>query len=195
MKTVYLIRHGEIPRYSPRRFIGRSDLALTDHGREQIRALPEKLPAGKIGAIYCSPLLRCRESAEILCSCIGGVPEIIEDLAEIHLGDWEGLTVAEVQKRYPGSYEERGRELSNFRPPGGESFGDLLARTKRGFKKILEGNAACVAVVAHAGVNRVLLCDILGMPIENMFRLEQEFACINTLHFEQGLFRLAGMNG
>jgi probable phosphoglycerate mutase len=195
MTTIYLIRHGEIPRHSPRRFIGRSDFALTDHGRQQIRDLPEKLLTEKIEKIYCSPLLRCRESAEILGSYSGGVIEIIKDLAEIDLGAWEGLTVAEVQQRYPGSYQARGLNLSTFRPPGGESFSDLLERTRIVFKKIAETNTASVAVVAHAGVNRVLLCDILGMPLENMFRLEQNFACINTIHFEKGAFCLARMNG
>ncbi|KAF5033768.1 Histidine phosphatase superfamily [anaerobic digester metagenome] len=51
-----------------------------------------------------------------------------------------------------------------------------------------------LAIVAHGGVNRVLLCRILGMPLENLFRLEQHYACINVLHAGDGGFRVAAMN-
>ena len=119
MKTVYLIRHGEIEGESPRRFIGSTDLLLTPRGREQIAALGSLLLPHNIERIVCSPLSRCQESGEILAASLGATIETEQKFSEIHLGDWEGLTVAEVKSRFPGEYESRGTNLPGYRPPGG----------------------------------------------------------------------------
>lgn len=194
MTTIYLIRHGEISSSSPRRYIGSTDLRLTARGRDQAVRLGAYLASRSIGKIVCSPLARCRESAAILGSYIGCEPEIVPDLAEIDLGCWEGLTVQEVQQRYPGSYEERGRDLEGFRPPGGESFVDLLSRVWPAFTSIVAPASDSLAVVSHAGVNRVLLCHLLGMPLGNLFRLGQGYGCHNILHGDRGDYWVERIN-
>ena len=182
MTTIYLIRHGEIAAAAPRRFVGRLDLAMTEKGHRQMRGLARWLAFSQAAAspspffqrVVCSPLDRCRQGADILCSRLGGAPEVIEELAEIDLGAWEGLTAAEVRDRLPGAWEARGRDLAGYRPKGGESFGDLMRRVWPVLARIAgDGDAGRVAVVAHAGVNRVLLCRLLGMDLANLFRLEQ----------------------
>ena len=142
----------------------------------------------------CSPLSRCVESAGIVGAALGLLPETVWDLREISLGSWERLSVDEVCERFPGGYEARGRDLAGFRPPGGESFGDLLSRTWPVFELAATKGDAPVAMVAHAGVNRVILCRILGMPLENLFRLEQDYACINILHAGENAYRVVAMN-
>lgn len=184
MNTIYLIRHGEIVgRSKDHRFIGRMDLPLSDLGREQMRRLAGHPVLQGVDKVLTSPLLRCTESATILTAHLKcTATEVIPDLAEIDLGEWEGLTVDEVKNRFPGQYEARGGNLADFRPENGESFADLQSRCW----PILERAAACackdVAIVAHAGVNRVLLCKILDIPLGDLFRLQQEFGCCNIIN-------------
>ena len=194
MSGIYLIRHGEIIQSSPRRFVGKTDLPLTEHGREQIVGVAGQLAGRGVGRLLCSPLSRCVESAGIIGAALGVVPETVPDLREIALGAWEGLSVDEVRERFPGRYEARGRNLAGFRPPGGESFADVQRRAWPAFETATAEMDEPLAIVAHGGVNRVLLCRILGMPLENLFRLEQHYACINILHAGSDEFRVAVMN-
>jgi probable phosphoglycerate mutase len=185
LSEIYLIRHGEITQSSPRRFVGQSDLPLTDRGREQMRQVAGYLVDRGVRRVLCSPLSRCVESAGILGSALGLEPEVAPNLREIGLGAWEGLTVEEVRQRFPGDYEVRGRDLAGFRPAGGESFADLQRRAWAAFEAVADSNTT-QAIVAHGGVNRVLLCRVLGMPLENLFRLGQDYACVNILHVNGG---------
>ena len=92
MSIIYLLRHGEIPQSSPRRFVGQRDLPLTATGRNQMAALAERFADKGLERIVCSPWSRCVESAAILGRSLL-TPEIHADLREISLGQWEGLTV------------------------------------------------------------------------------------------------------
>jgi broad specificity phosphatase PhoE len=181
VSEIYLIRHGEITQFSPRRFVGQTDLPLTDRGREQIAGVADFLSGRGVARLLCSSLSRCVVSAGIISAALGIVPEAVPDLREIALGSWEGLTVDEVRERFPGRYEARGRNLAGFRPPGGESFADLQRRTWPAFESVCSTLGEPLAIVAHGGVNRVLLCRILGMPLENLFRLGQDYGCVNVV--------------
>jgi len=193
VSAIYLIRHGEIPQSAPRRFVGQTDLPLTDRGRAQMAAVAAFLESRGVRRLFCSPLSRCMESAQIMGVALGLEPEPVPDLREISLGSWEGLTVDEVRERFPGRYEARGRNMAGFRPPGGESFTDLQRRAWPAFETTF-ASPVPLAIVAHGGVNRVLLCHILGMPLENLFRLDQDYAGINVLHADVEGCRVAAMN-
>ena len=195
MQTVYLIRHGEIPQSKPRRFIGQSDLPLTEIGREQIARTAHSLAARSVGRIVTSPLKRCLESGHIIGNRLR-LPDIeaVSDLQEISLGAWEGLTVEQVCSDFPEEYTARGSDIAGFRPSGGESFSDLLNRVWPAFDSIVTDADSPIAIVAHAGVNRVLLCRILGMPLANLFRLDQNYGCINVIHREGTAYRVACLN-
>lgn len=194
MKTVYLLRHGEIPGSSPRRFIGQMEIALTERGREQIRQTAAVLKGIRIDHLFSSPLGRCLESAEIMGEILGVQPKIEPALREIALGPWEGLTVSQVQQQFPGSYEARGRDIAIFRPPAGESFADLADRVWPAFLRILQLTRNNAVVIGHAGVNRVLLCRLVGIPLPQLFRLQQGYACINIIRWHNGSFELELMN-
>ncbi len=195
MSTIYLIRHGEIPQSRPRRFVGGQDLPLTDNGRAQIARLAQTLGDRAIKKILCSTLCRSVESARILALHLGlETAQELSEFREIGLGAWEGLTVDEVRASFPGCYEARGRNIAAFRPEGGESFADLQARAWPAFLAATANEDERLAIVAHAGVNRVLLCRILGMPLENLFLLEQHYGCLNVVHREQAGFRVESIN-
>jgi probable phosphoglycerate mutase len=102
------------------------------------------------------------------------------------MGEWQGLSRREVAKRLPDEYAARGRDIVNFRPPGGESFADLAARVLPCWRDIVaDGETQVVAIAGHAGVNRVILCHLLGAPLANLFRIAQGPACVNVIEWRK----------
>jgi probable phosphoglycerate mutase len=209
---VWLFRHGELPQVSPRRFVGQSDIALSEAGRRQAAFWAEALAAIPFALAVTSDLSRCLETARIMFSG-RDIPVRPEPrLREIGLGAWEGLTVARVRERFPGQYEARGADMAGFRPPGGESFADVQARAGAVLDEIAAGPGqageaagdfsgdpagdgfAEVAVVAHGGLNRTILCRVLGMPLANLFRLKQDYGCLNLLEYAGGAAAVAAVN-
>ncbi len=186
---IILMRHGQIPQSDPRRFVGQRDLPLDRVGQEQADAagkwLQACLEAGpELQGIVASDLQRTRETAERVAAALGRASQDVvfePRLREINLGAWEGLSKAEVQERFPGELERRGRELDSCRPQSGESFQDLQQRVSAAFQDIAAETASLRIVVAHAGVNRVLLCSLLGMPLKHIFHLGQDYCAVNFL--------------
>jgi broad specificity phosphatase PhoE len=112
-----------------------------------------------------SPLLRARETMEIVRSALGLDPKaygIDERLAEISYGEWEGFTLAEIQARDPGVLERRERDKWGFTPPGGESYRDVAARVAAWYATV----ARDTVVAAHGGVARVLMANFHILPEE-----------------------------
>ncbi len=196
MTRVYLIRHGEIPQVEPRCFIGQQDLPLTDEGRRQITLLAEYLATKAIDRVVTSPLLRCRQSTDILCGRLQNISaEVDASLREISLGAWEGLSVSQVRAHYPGDYESRGQDPLHFRPCQGESFADLLGRVWPVFQAIAAtSNGKRVAIVTHAGVIRVLLLRILGMHPDELFRLKLDYGRLTVLDHDGSCWRVRNIN-
>jgi probable phosphoglycerate mutase len=179
--TIYLLRHGALADDSRDRFIGQIDLPLAAEGIRQAQALAQALRHENIGIIYCSDLLRSQQTAEIIADKINAPIEARGELREISLGQWEGLSRSEISSAFPEQYAARGNDIENYRIPGGESFADCRLRALAAWEEILNCGSERVAVVGHAGINRLLLCHLLGMPINNMFRIGQDYGCVNIV--------------
>ena len=183
MRTVLLIRHGAEVGDAERRFIGATDWPMSDAGEGQIRRLAgwlgERFP---IASIVCSDLNRSRRTAELLAAGRNLPIHVRAALREIDLGAWEGALRAEIARSEPDEYARRGRDIVHYRPAGGESFSDLAARVLPCWRSLIaDGRDEVVAVAGHCGVNRVILCDALGMPLENLFRIGQRPGCLNLI--------------
>ena len=183
-RLIYLLRHGRIQNPGePRRYIGQLDAPLDAEGIRQAERLRERLLPTGIQKVYCSDLERSRETARILAGENAGGVFVCPELREIHLGEWEGLSFAEVVRRFPEKFEARGRDIAYYRIAGGESFADCAKRVLPAYQKIIAESVDSVAIVGHAGVNRLILCHLLGMPIANLFRIVQDFACVNVIQY------------
>lgn len=198
--TVYLLRHGQTIPETPWRFLGQRDVPLSDAGRAQAAKWRDALSDVDFAGAWCSDLARCRDTAAMILEGRELAATPVAELREISLGEWDGLSVADVKSRYPGLYEARGADIAGFRPPGGESFADLSGRAWTALGTILataetgDNPEANLLVVAHAGVNRVLMARVLGMPLENLFRLDQDHGCLNILRFGSSEPRLVHAN-
>jgi|UniRef100_A0A7C5AM71 alpha-ribazole phosphatase len=181
---LYLVRHGQVADGHTHRYHGHNDIGLSPQGRRQLEKLAAELAAVPLAAVYASDLTRSREGAHILCRGRGIAPETVPEFREIHFGVWEGLTFSEIAQRYPRELQARFRDLATYRIPGGESLMDVRNRVLPKLNEILarhEGQR--VALVAHAGVNRVILSEALGLPLAHLFRLEQGYGCLNIIDY------------
>ena len=156
-----------------------------------------------IMAVYCSPLSRALKSAEIIAEPHGLKPIVIEDLRERSFGIWEGMTFTEIKERYPQEFEAWAENPLRYSPIDGESTIEVRERAVSALNKIIDNHScnriqdkknhescimnlassSSIAVVAHGGVNRIILCHIMGIPLENIFRIEQDFAAVNIIEF------------
>ncbi len=181
---LYLVRHGRVADGHAHRYHGNNDIGLSPEGERQLAELARHLADVPLAAVYASDLKRSRDGAARLCQGRGLEPLIIPEFREIHFGVWEGLTFQEIAERYPEELACRLRDLANFRIPGGESLRDVRDRVMPRLRDLLAAHPGqAVALVAHAGVNRVILCEALSLPLEHLFRLDQNHGCLNIIDY------------
>lgn len=181
---LFLIRHGQVEGFEAKRYNGQKNVALTDHGRKQLELVAERLNGVPLDAVWSSDLDRCRYGAECLAAPRGLKVVYRKGLREVHAGAWEGLTWEELQSRYPSEWQARLDDIVDYRIPGGESFHDTAQRVRPELTRLLTAHPGeNVALVAHGGVNRILLLDAIGAPLERVFSLEQDYACLNVIDY------------
>jgi alpha-ribazole phosphatase len=179
---IYLLRHGEVVLAETGRFIGHLDVPLSARGERQSRAQAARLAGATLTAVVTSDLERARRTGEIVGAPHGLAPLVVPSLREMAMGRWDGLTAAEIQEREPAAFADWMARVGEFPFPGGESVADLLARAWPAFEAIVaahEGEA--VAVVAHGGTNRALLCAALGLPLARLLALGQDYGALSVL--------------
>ena len=184
MTRLFLIRHGQVVNHHERRYNGHHDVDITEHGVEQMTRLATALKSEALGAIYSSDLQRSLKGAAIIGAPLGLEPSPVEELRELALGRWEGLTRAEAVKRFPEEAEFTFAGLATGKVQGGESLIDLSERVLPALEVIIKSNPGNpVCIVAHGGVNRVVLSDAMGLELENFFRIEQDYGCLNIIDY------------
>ncbi len=151
-------------------------------GSAELRKVVASSP--QLSAVYCSDLSRAVKSAEIIAEPYGLVPVRMPALRERSFGLWEGMTFTEIKARFPGEFEAWADNPVAHSPVGGESTLKMKERVVRALDQILIRHTGDnIAVVAHGGVNRILICHLLGAPLENIFRIEQDYGAVNVIEF------------
>lgn len=192
-KTILLVRHGSLD-LPEKIYLGQKDTPLSEYGYEQAKALGRWLRENNFffEKVYTSPLIRCVKTcqgiAEGLQQDAKAEPKAMssilvqkeDDLKEINLGTWDGKAIEEIKRQFPKEYETRGKELLTYKTPGGESFLELSQRALPCFLKIIEENKQLL-IVAHAGVNRMILAHCMGNQ-QDFMKIEQEPACCYLMH-------------
>jgi len=185
---IYLIRHGEIAGSEISRYNGQMEVPLTPKGLDQYHLLAERLKNFPVSACYTSDLSRCVQGAEILCNGREIPLQTRRELRELSFGEWEGMAWTELAERFPEAWKNRMKGFVEFRAPGGENLLDLRDRVVPAIHEIVARHPGEeVIVVGHGGVNRVILLDALGAPPSSMFRIEQDYGCLNIIdYYEDG---------
>ena len=168
---LFILRHGQTEWNAIRRMQGALDSPLTDLGREQAARQAVLLErAGVRGAthsFHVSPQGRARQTAEIALAGLGTTPAVDERLREISLGDWDGLTQAEIEKRSPGIFADSHPFLWMDAAPGGEGF-DAFDRRVRTFLADLRAPAV---IIAQGMVSLFLRGAVLGLDPDGIAAL------------------------
>jgi broad specificity phosphatase PhoE len=173
-----LVRHGETVWSRDGRHTGRTDIPLTDMGREDARRLAPVLAAHDFARVLVSPLQRARETCAL--AGLAGREELCPALMEWDYGDYEGLTSAQIR--------ERRRDWSLWRDgcPNGESPGDVAARADSVIA-VVAGSDGEVALFAHGHVLRVLGARWVEQPVTLGARLLLDTAAVCLLDAEHGV--------
>ncbi len=158
--AIYMARHGRTAYNHERRFQGRLPVPLDEVGRAQARELAEKAAAYDFAILWCSPLLRARETADAIAARIGLAPREDERLVETDAGAWTDRTFAEVQAEAPEEFARFAALEETFAFPEGESFADQATRVHAAIDEIGRGPAPAL-VVCHGVVIRLALMELL----------------------------------
>ena len=208
--TLYLVRHGETEGKDRQCYHGSTDVGLSGTGITQIKNaaafIARRLAASspdrhmnhdhKLDAIYCSSLSRAIKSAEIIAGPQGLKPIEIPDLGERSFGIWEGMTFTEIGEKHPEAFAAWLANPLTYSPGGGENAMQVRERVTRAMDRIgAQHKGANISVVAHGGVNRIILCHTLGMPLENVFRIEQDYGAVNIIEVWDAYAVVKLMNG
>jgi alpha-ribazole phosphatase len=193
---LYLIRHGEVVKARPNTYHGHKDVDVTETGVAQLERVAERLASAPLRAVYSSTLRRSRQGAAQVAKPHGLDVTSLPDFREKHFGAWEGLTYDEVAERYPEDWARWLVDPPSVRPEGGESYAEMQARVLIALSDVMASHPGeTIALVAHGGVNRAILCHALGLDLTYVFRIEQDYGATNIIDFfPEGPAVVRGMN-
>ena len=167
---LYMVRHGQTAASRENRFSGASDPPLTQVGEAMADAFAQAYASLTWDAVYTSPMLRARQTADALCRRIGVEANLEDGLKEIDYGEWDGLRQDDVKQRWPEAFEHWADDVASRGTPGGETAFNVAARAMRVVEAIRarhqRGN---VLLVSHKATLRVITCALLGLDVR-LFR-------------------------
>jgi phosphoserine phosphatase len=176
-----LMRHGETAWNRQGRVMGRNPVDLSEHGRVQVEAAARFSHLLKPELIVTSPLVRARQSAEIMSAGLGGV-EIVDEarIAEVLYGRWEGMTYHQlVEDEYYVKYRKSPLEHPT---PGGETIAEVQARGVEGVLHSIEQHPdARILFVSHGDIIRTVLCHFMQLELRHFHRLRIDNATLSAI--------------
>jgi probable phosphoglycerate mutase len=175
MLTLHFVRHGDTLQAAEGYFAGDIDPPLTERGRAQAEAVGAVAAHLDLAAIYVSPKLRARQTAEPVTRACRRDPVIEEGLREIAYGAWEGRKENEIKASDPDAYFAWSQDPALVAPPGGESAFAIAARALPCLVRARQEHPnGHVLFVSHKATIRIMVCALLGVPIG---RFRDRVAC------------------
>jgi len=195
---ILLVRHGQTgwnEGAGQERFRGRTDLPLDDTGQAQARALATRLLGEPISALYASPLLRARQTLRPFADQSGASIVPHDGLIDINYGQFQGLTHAEAMAAFPQAYTQWRTAPRDVRFPAGEGLADVQHR----LLSLLDMLAArhprqTVVLAGHQIVNKVLACTLLGLDLNQIWRVQQDTAGLDLFQRVDGQWHTLCLN-
>lgn len=195
MTRIFIVRHGETEGNQKKIYRGRWDLPLNQNGMAQVAKAGEALQVVQLAAIYASPLLRARQTAEAIASRqnIQLVEE--EALIDIDYGGWTQLPDAEVAGKFPDQYRQWKQSPESVLFPDGEGLYDVRRRAQPLVTILAERHPGrSIALVSHRVPIKVILCAAMGLDDSAFWRIQVDTASISALDCQDGVFTLLFSN-
>jgi len=182
-----LVRHGETEYNRADVFRGRVDLPLNERGRLQAQAAAAYLSDLPFEAFYSSPLRRSMETASTIAGQHGGRAHPLEPFIDVDYGLWSGKSVEEVRAGWPDVFSAWVENPAEVVFPEGESMLAVRQRLREGLEGLARRHEGRVLLVGHKLINRVIICIVLGLPTQAIWKVEQSNGAINVIrHGERG---------
>ncbi|MBI5787261.1 MAG: histidine phosphatase family protein [Candidatus Schekmanbacteria bacterium] len=191
MKKIYLIRHPHVQAADDGICYGSNHVPLSPRGEQQAQKLAEYFNYLPLHLVFASDLTRAAYPAQLIAEGKNIPLYFRPQLREIDCGQWTGLSYEIIQQRYPQDFEKWLVRDKDFCFPQGESFVGFKSRVLDSYQTIVADNGntnedSHIAVVAHGGVTRMILMDILQIPFPVAWRIGQDFARINIIEYRSG---------
>lgn len=170
LRHLVLLRHGQTDYNAAGKMQGHLNSVLTPEGRAQATVVAPEVARLKPVRIISSDLQRAHDTAEIVAEACGVEVEIDKRLRETNLGEWQGRTVAEIERDFPGAIATW-RSDPEWAPPGGESRVEVVRRCTPVVEEIDDqlagGPDSTVVLVAHGGMIAGVVCGLLGLSFDS----------------------------
>ena len=195
---LYLVRHGATDANESRPYILQGsgiDMPLSETGRKQAAAVGRFFRDYPLAGVYSSHLQRAVETAQAVAGHHELEVRTHEALAECNVGRWEGMDWDSIMAQHPEEYRAFMENPAENPYLGGESYGDVLQRSRPVLEELLECHLGeSIAVVAHNVVNRVYLAHVMGMELSRAKDIRQINTGVNVIRYRQGECELMTLN-
>jgi len=183
---IIFVRHGQTTWNDLGIYQGHTDIPLNQTGLEQAVKAGRRLKNENVKAVYASDLLRAKQTAEIIAKEHNLSVVTMPEFREINFGIWEGKSYKDINELYPEMLKIWLTEPEKLRIPEGETFPEMLTRAWRGLTKLLAIHKdETVVIVSHGGTISALLCHILDMSLNNLWRVKQGNTGITIIEFHE----------
>jgi probable phosphoglycerate mutase len=195
---IFLMRHGKPQFPDDKRYIyGQTDFPLSDAGKKQAKAIGGALASVPMDRIISSDLIRAADTADIVAGLQKKKLCAVErdpSLREINMGEWDGLTKDEIAEGYVDIFRERGQDVENTTPPGGESLERLRVRGTGAFERITEESRDLrnILITAHGAIIWSVVSGLFDMPLGNLFRFGLDYCGVHLIEHRGHTERLWG---
>lgn len=196
MTHFILIRHGQTEwNRGAERFRGHADLPLNQTGLAQAQKIATRLAGEKISALYSSPLQRALQTAQPLADAQHLEIQRHDGLLDINFGALEGMTVEEAKQAFPEVIEKWLTAPGRVKFPKGDSFKTMRTRIENMLDELAAKHSGeTVALVSHKVVCGAMLCFVLGLDGDALWRIWQDNACVNAFEKRDAVWVVTLMN-
>jgi broad specificity phosphatase PhoE len=183
--TLFFVRHGQTDLNRDRRFRGFSDAPLNGQGRLEARGAAALLSLENIEELRTSPVRRAMETANIIGDRLALQPIVDERFTDVDYGEWQGMTVEEVAKKFGSDMLQEWRHHpDSFTFPGGDSMAGVRLRLGAGMVELAkESPGKRVAVISHLAVLKLCFIAALDLPFDYFWRLELDNGAVSSFEF------------
>jgi broad specificity phosphatase PhoE len=192
LRRLILVRHGETVGQSSIRYHGATDVALNQHGKEQMHRVRAALAGEEVDAVYTSRLQRTTTAARIIAP--EAASQAVAGFDEIHFGRWEGLTREEIVARDEELFHVWQSAGEDFVYPDGESLSDFRARVVSSFMEIAPAAPERVLIVAHKGVIRTITTELLRLSPEESAAWQIDLGSVHVLSMNAAAWSAEAVN-
>jgi broad specificity phosphatase PhoE len=191
---MYLVRHGETLWNKEEVFRGRKDIPLNETGRTQAEKVGDYFDGIPLARIVSSPLQRAVQTAQAIGRAAGASVETMEELTDINFGIWEGLSLRDVEERYPAEFDLWKRSPHRLHLDGGETLAMVRERISGSLARLASAGDEALAVVTHRVICKMIVLRCLDVGDDHFWDLKYDPASVTLLEGESGTFTLVFSN-